>query len=297
MKIIPKKFLWLSISLAMVVPAVIGFLLFGFRLSADFSEGSLFAFRFLSTEKTVSSEDVKNTILTLESGVDLKVSSDGTFIMRLKRLSEEASEKLLSTIKKNHGDFELKVARDVSPFFAKTFRTRAINAVIVASVMILLYITFAFRKVSRGIASWKLGLSAVIALLHDVFIIIGIFVYLGVFFEIEIDALFITALLSVMGFSVHDTIVVFDRFRENLLKKEYQESLDDVAERSIQQTLARSINISVSAMLVLIPILVLGANEIFYFVLALALGIIVGTYSSIFVATPLLTLFQKNSSL
>lgn len=301
MNIIPRKSLWLGISLALVVPSLIVFFVYGLRLSADFTEGSLLSFKLIEKPET-HQEQVRENLLSFSPSkeeekittVDLKQATDGTFIARLRRLSPENSEALLAHLKKNLGNFELKELRDISPFYAKTFRTKAINAVLAASVVILLYITFAFRKVSRGISSWKLGLSAVVSLLQNVIIVVGVFVLLGVLYKVEIDALFITALLSIMGFSIHDTIVVFDRFRENFLHKEYHETIDDVAERSVHQTIARSINISVTALLVLIPMMVYGAPEIFYFVLALALGIIVGTYSSIFVATPLLTILQSH---
>lgn len=305
MKIIPYKKFWLGFSLLMLVPCLIFLLLYGLRLSADFNEGTLFSLKFKSEQPPVpvSSEQMRTT---LESFIpaegeepirsaDIKKSAEDAFFVRLKRLKPNESDALLAHIRSSLGDFELLELRDVSPIFAKTFRDRSLLAVAVASLMILLYITFAFRKVSRGIQPWKMGLSAIVALFHDVFIIVGIFAFLGKFFQVEVDALFITAVLSVMGFSVHDTIVVFDRVRENLLKKEYTETFEEVADRSVLQTLARSFNISFSAVLVLTPLLLFGAQEIYYFILALTLGIIIGTYSSIFVATPLLTIFQKSS--
>lgn len=304
MRIIPHRTFWLTFSALMVVPSVIGLLLFGLKFSADFTEGTLLSFRFKAEdEKPVTQEMLRNGIASFApisgeklSAFDLKKGSNGVFILRVRRLVEDESDLLLTTVKKQVGDFDVLESRNVSPVYAKSFRNRALLAVLAASIMIILYITYAFRQVSRGISSWKLGVSAVIALVHDTMIVMGIFAFLGHYFSVEVDALFITAILSVMGYSVHDTIIVFDRVRENVLHKSYHESFGEVAERALHQTMARSINTSLSTLLVLLPLLLLGASEIFYFVLALTLGIVVGTYSSIFVATPLLTIFQKSRS-
>lgn len=304
MRIIPNRTFWLTFSSLMVLPSVIGLFLFGLKFSADFTEGTLLSLRFKAEDQTpVTQESVRTGIESFSpksgdklTAYDLKKASTGVFILRVRRLAEEDSALFLTTLKEKTGDFELLESRNVSPVYAQSFRNRAILAVIVASIMIILYITYAFRQVSRGIKSWKLGVSAVIALVHDTGIVMGVFAFLGHYFSVEVDALFITAILSVMGYSVHDTIIVFDRVRENVLHKSYHETFDEVAEKALHQTMARSINTSLSTLLVLIPMLLLGANEIFYFILALTMGIVVGTYSSIFVATPLLTIFQKSQS-
>lgn len=328
MRIIPFKSVWLTLSSILVIASIAVFAMYGLKLSADFTEGTLIALQFqedqsaeeivnseTSEEGEVSEEAVAEDLVLISqeqlrdalrdyvapegqeaiTNVDIKKGTDGTFILKTRRLSEEESGSMLGYLKDVIGDYTIIQLRDVSPLFAQTFRDRAILAILAASLMIILYITFAFRRVSRGIKSWKLGVAAIIALIHDLVIIVGIFVILGQFMQVEIDALFITALLSVMGFSVNDTIVVFDRVRENLLIKHHAESFEEVAERSLQQTLARSINTSFSTLLVLVSLLVFGAYEIFYFVLALALGVVVGTYSSIFLATPLLTVMQKDT--
>lgn len=303
MKIIPNKVYWLSISGLLIVASIVAIALFGFRLSADFTEGSLLSVKFkeVSVESEITQEKFRETLDAYApaegeesiSGYDLKKTPDGQFILRTKRLASEQKDSLISFVETKLGSFDILQSRDVSPLFAETFRTNAIYAILAASGMIILYITFAFRKVSRGIKSWKLGVAAILALIHDITIIVGIFVVLGVLLKVEMDILFITALLSIMGFSVHDTIVVFDRVRENLLTKHHQENFEEVAEKSVQQTLARSINTSFTTLLVLLPLLVFGAQEIYFFILALALGLVVGTYSSIFVATPILTYFEK----
>jgi preprotein translocase subunit SecF len=311
MKIIPNKTIWLSISGLLMAASIVAMMVYGFRLSADFAEGSLIGLQFKeqTTETTqpdagvleVSQETFRETLNAYTpaegqesiTGYDLKKSPDGQFILRTRRLPEEQKDSLLQYIRLSLGEFDILQSRDVSPLFAKAFRDRALLAIFAASIMIICYITFAFRKVSRGIKSWKLGVAAVLALIHNIVIITGIFVVLGHLFQVEMDILFITALLSIMGYSIHDTIVVFDRVRENLLKKNHQDSFEQVAEKSVQQTLARSINTTFTTLLVLIPLLLWGATEIFNFVLALSMGFVIGTYSSIFIATPLLTYFEK----
>lgn len=312
MKIVPNKLYWLSISGVLLIASIVGMVVYGFRLSADFTEGTIIALQFTSDSvEEISDDTAEPTEVTQErfrevlelytpgeghepiNGFDLKRSSEGQFMLRTKRLSSDQTEALLAHIESEIGNFELLQSREVTPLYAQTFRNQSLLAIAVASVMIILYITFAFRKVSRGIKSWKLGVAAVLALIHDIVIIVGIYALLGQFLQVEMDILFITALLSIMGFSIHDTIVVFDRVRENLLTKHHQETFDEVAEKSVQQTLARSINTSVSTLLVMIPLLIWGASEIFYFILALSMGLVIGTYSSIFVATPLLTYFER----
>lgn len=228
--------------------------------------------------------------------VTVTKSPDGIFTLKTRRLNETETQQFLQQLDSEVDPFTLVQTREVTPVFAKSFRNSAIKAIVAASIMIILYIRFAFRRVSQGISPWKLGVAAIIALLHDLLIMMGIFAVLGEFFAAEIDILFITAMLSIMGFSVHNTIVVFDRIRENILHKDYQETFDHVAERSVQQTLGRSINTSLTACLVLLPILFVGVHEIFYFLLALLIGVIFGTYTSVFIATALLTTFQGSSS-
>ncbi len=158
----------------------------------------------------------------------------------------------------------------------------------IATLMIVLYIAFAFRRIPRELSPWRFGVSAILALIHDILIVVGVFVILGRFLDIEMDSLFITALLTIMGFSVHDTIVVFDRIRENLRFRGENESLSETANKALNQTMARSVNTSLSTLITIVALLLLGPESIRYFVLALALGIVAGTYSSIFIASPIL---------
>lgn len=168
----------------------------------------------------------------------------------------------------------------------------ALKAVVVASLLVVVYISLVFRKVPKPASSIRFGVSAIIALVHDVLVVVGIFSILGHFLNVEIDSLFVTALLTVIGFSVHDTIVVFDRMRENL-EKNGGGNFAKVANDSIVQTIGRSLNNSITVLLVLFALLLFGGESIRWFVVALIIGMLSGTYSSIFNATPILVVWHE----
>ncbi|OGN25672.1 MAG: protein-export membrane protein SecF, partial [Candidatus Yanofskybacteria bacterium RIFCSPLOWO2_01_FULL_44_22] len=180
----------------------------------------------------------------------------------------------------------------IGPTIGRELKRNAAIALVVAIIAIVLYIAWAFRHVSEPVSSWKYGVAAVIALIHDVTIPTAVFALLGKFSGVPIDALFITALLTIMGFSVHDTIVVFDRTRENLRKLKGREEFSVTVNRSVNETFTRSINTSVTILLALVAIVVFGGESVRYFALALIIGIVFGTYSSIFIASPLLVLWN-----
>ena len=192
--------------------------------------------------------------------------------------------------------YEEKRFDSIGPTIGTELQSKSIYAILLVLVAIALFIMFAFRKVSKPVSSWKYGLIALIALAHDVIVPLGAFALLGHFFGAEVDTLFVTAILVVLGFSVHDTIVVFDRVRENLHKNHergMKEDFEETVGHSIAQTLNRSINTSLTVVLVLLALLYLGPASAFYFVLALLVGIVSGTYSSIFLGSPLLVTLEK----
>jgi preprotein translocase subunit SecF len=166
-------------------------------------------------------------------------------------------------------------------------------AIFFALAGIIIFVAIAFRKVPKTVNPWRFGAVAIIALIHDILIIVAVFAVLGYFVDIELDLQFITALLATLGFSVNDTIVILDRVRENINIQRASETFEDVIEKSIQQTLRRSINTSVSTLLPLIGLLIFGSEAIFYFILALTVGIVAGTYSSIFIAAPALAAWKN----
>jgi preprotein translocase subunit SecF len=201
-------------------------------------------------------------------------------------------DKLESDLTAQVGKFTESSYTSVGPTIGNELRQNAFWELLLVTLGIVLYIAYAFRKVTRPVTSWRFGWAAIIALVHDLFVVIGIFSILGHFFHVEVDSLFVTAVLTVLGFSVHDTIVVFDRIRENL-RTEAGRSLEDVVNHSINQTVVRSLNTSLTVLFVLLSLLLFGGDTIRYFVLALFIGIIAGTYSSIFIASPILVLWQR----
>jgi preprotein translocase subunit SecF len=192
--------------------------------------------------------------------------------------------------------FEELSYQSVGPSVGKSVRNRALLALALVLVGISLYIAFAFRKVFRPVSSWKYGWITLATLVHDVLIPAGMLAILGHDKNIEIDTNFLVALLVVMGFSVHDTIVVFDRIRENLLKERSKKSFEELVNESVNQTLGRSINTSLTLILVLLALYFAGPATLHYFVLTLLVGVTTGIYSSIFVASPLLIVWQNWSS-
>ena len=181
----------------------------------------------------------------------------------------------------------------IGPVIGQELQDKSVKAILSVLIAIVLYIAWAFRKVSKPVSSWKYGVTAIIALAHDVIIPTGIFAVLGHLFGIEIDILFVTALLTILGFSVNDTIVVFDRTRENLARDHHKHDFDWIVNKSVNETIRRSLFTSLTTFLVLFAIYLYGGETIKYFVLALMIGVVVGTYSSIFLASPLLVVWEK----
>jgi preprotein translocase subunit SecF len=238
---------------------------------------------------TISSENEKLDL----SKVHIVPSENNSFMVKGPHISTNAHDLLKAEIKKSLGDFEETRFSTVGPTVGSSLQYRALFAIILASFMIVLYVAFAFRKVPRHIGKWRFGVTAIVALVHDLGVMLGVYVYMGFFFGVEIDALFITALLTVLGFSVHDTIVVFDRIREKLKFQKKDESFEDIANQAVNETFARSINTSFSVLLTLASLAIFGSETIRFFVISLIVGIVCGTYSSMFVATPLLVDWQK----
>lgn len=222
-------------------------------------------------------------------------SGETGFIIKTKYLTSANHDQLIAKMKTRLPEFTEPRFTTIGPTIGKTLLHKAIIAIIFALIMIIVYIGFAFRKIPKEVNPWRFGMAAIVALLHDVIIVTGIFTVLGHFLTVEIDALFITAMLTVFGYSVNDTIVIFDRLRENLIRQEHHESVASITDKSLNQTLRRSMNTSISTLIVLVVVLIWGSPSIFYFVLALTIGTLVGTYSSIFTAPPILVAWNKKA--
>ncbi len=235
--------------------------------------------------------------IPIDFGQPIVVSTDeNRFMIRMKHISTESHDALISAFTDSYGEIEETRYNTIGPTIGASMKSKAVMALIMALIMIVLYIAFAFRSVPKHVSPWRFGATAIAALVHDVLITVGIFVLLGSILGVEIDALFVTALLTIMGFSVHDTIVTFDRVRENLKHQKAGEDFETVSERAVNATLARSFNTSLSTLFTVAALFFLGADSIHYFLLALIVGLIAGTYSSIFTATPLLAEWQQRKA-
>jgi preprotein translocase subunit SecF len=223
-------------------------------------------------------------------------AADQSFLVRIGHISEEEHQGFLSSMKSSFGNVEELKFEVIGPSVGKELRRKAIWAIVLVLLGISLYVIYAFRKVSYPIKSWKYGMAVLISLLHDVSIPAGMLAVLGWKLGVEIDTNFIVALLFIMGFSVHDTIVVFDRIRENLLDFKNKTDLATLINNSVNSTIARSINTSLTLIVVLVAMFFWGPTTLQYFVLTILVGAIVGTYSSIFVASPLLLYFTSGTS-
>lgn len=222
-------------------------------------------------------------------------TGESGLIMRLKDITENEHQSLLEAISLGGAVDETLVQKrfdSIGPVIGGEVSRRAWMSIVLVVLTIILFIAWAFRRVSKPISSWKYGVAAVFALIHDVVIPVGVFSVLGHFWNIEVDVLFVTALLTILGFSVHDTIVVFDRTRENLTKR-IGSSFEETVGTSLKQVRGRSIKTSIAIVLVLLAMFFFGGETTKYFTLTLILGMVFGTYSSLFLASPLLVTWQK----
>lgn len=270
------------ISTIVIIPGIIFILMGGLKFGIDFTGGALLEYKF---NEVIKKDDLEKFGQVAQSG-------ENTYILRTPAVSTEQLQNLKSDIQSELGGFEVRREENIGPTIGKELEQKAIIALVISWVVIVLYITFAFRKVPKPASSFRFGVAAIVALMHDVLLLLGAFAIFGYFLGVEIDTLFVTALLTVMGFSVHDTIVVFDRVRENL-PKNIGKKFEYVVDISIAQTLARSLNTSVTLVFVLTALLFFGGITIQWFVAALLIGTISGTYSSIFNAAALLTWWEE----
>lgn len=295
MNIIKHRNWFFTLSLIVIIPGIIALFTWGLKLGIDFQGGTLWEIKFTDNAKvqgSINPSDVKD--LMSQNGAEVaQVSQTGekSVLTRLKVSDEAKIKDLKAKLAEKFGKTEDVRLETVGPIISKELTQKALLAVALSILAIVFYVTWAFRKVPKPASSLAFGVCTIIALVHDVIVVVGIFAILGHFAGIEIDSLFITALLTVIGFSVHDTIVVFDRIRENL-KKYSDQSFDEVVNHSLAQTLGRSLTTSLTVIFVLLALFLFGGESIKTFVLALLVGIISGTFSSIFNASPLLVVWQ-----
>lgn len=288
MDIVGKRRIFLALSGFATGVSLISILLFGFKLSIEFTGGSKLEIASLDN-KTIEVNKVKAVAVKQKIQIVTITKNSATDILvRTNTITDAQKNDYLAKLTDAGVNVKEKSFNTLGPVIGGETRNNALKAIGLAIVAITLYIAFAFRHVSKPISSWKFGISAIIALVHDVLIVLGTFSLLGVLFGVEVDTLFITAVLTIMGFSVHDTIVVFDRIRENLMKNVRNLSFEQVVNQSFNETLARSLNTSLTVVLVLFALLLFGGASVRWFITAFLVGIITGTYSSIFIASAIL---------
>lgn len=285
-KFMKYKWFYFVLSSLVLVPGIFSLIRWGLRPSIDFTGGTLIEIKNEKFKNQNESEKLKPIFdqhgLSIGS---IQSSGEGTYLLRLQPITTEQNEKIIADINKEFAQTEEMRFETVGPILGRELLQKTFVAAILAIVGILFYVAYAFKNI-------KFGVSAVLALFHDLLVVLGIFSLFGHFRGVEVDTLFVTAVLTTMSFSVHDTIVVFDRIRETLHKNPGV-NFEEIANKALTETMSRSLNNSLTIVFMLLALLLLGGQTIKWFIFALLVGTISGTYSSPFVATPILVVWQK----
>ena len=295
MFVVKYRKIFFTFSGLLILVSLFGVFKYGFKVGVDFKGGSQTEVVYPGALPAQSEVNASVSQLGL-GGFSVRPSNNNSYTVTTRELTDAERNSLVQALAVGGSQPVLEQSNTVGPVAGVELKNKAEKAVAVVIIMIVLFITFAFRKVSRPVASWKYGLATVIALAHDVIIPAGVFVFLGYFSGVEIDLLFVTGLLAILGYSVHDTIVVFDRVRENLRINAHENKKEDFEQtvgKSVTQTVGRSINTSLTIFITLLALYLVGSPATKDFALLLIVGVIAGTYSSIFVASPLLVTFSK----
>lgn len=285
--IIGKRFRFLAISGLVILAGIISLGVFGLKAGIEFSSGSQLTLRF---EQQVETDQMRQELATLgHDNAIVQTTGEGDFIIRTFELSTNEKAALEENLEIAFGPFTERGFENIDPVIARqTARTAAI-AVAVAAVGILLYVTWAFRRMPKP---FRYGTGAIIALLHDALVALGVFSILGAIFDWEINLMFIIGILAVIGYSVNNTVVVFDRIRENLTKT-HRPVFTEVVNASLSQTFIRSVNTSLTTVIVILALMLFVGAQIQNFVIVMLIGIIAGTYSSLFVAPSILVIWER----
>lgn len=289
-----RKFFFV-LSALLVIGSIVAGLRFGLQFGTDFTGGSILEVSYSEDRPDV--ETVRALLEPLDLGeYSVRPTGEQGIALRSRELSLEEKNAILSALSDGGHVLTEERFNSIGPVVGESLKRKSYYSVSLVVLGIVLFITFAFRKVSHPVSSWKYGLATVISLAHDVIVPIGAYIVYGVFTGAQIDVLFVSALLATLGYSVHDTIVVFDRVREHLkinqernIKEPFEKTVGD----SVRQTMTRSINTSVTIFLVLVALYFVGSEATRHFTFVLLMGVVVGTYSSIFLAAPLLVTLQK----
>ena len=275
----------------LVISSLFSLIFYRLNFGIDFTGGSILTLEFKNDRPT--NQEVENKLADLNLGeITVQPTGENDLILRVKYIDEAIHRQLLQ---KFNGQVEEKSFDSIGPTIGRELTNKTFIFIFLVLFAIMLFIAFAFRKSSRPVSSWQYGLvAALVAFLHDVLIPLGVFSLLGKFYNIQVTIPIVVGLLTILGYSVHDTIVVFDRIRENI-SRSGSRAFELIVNDSLNQTLVRSINTSLTTLLVLLAIFFVGGETLRYFSLILILGIITGTYSSIFIASPILTSIHKNA--
>lgn len=271
--------IYFVISAIVIIPGVYSLARYGLKLSIEFTGGT----RLSLITNTLSSDVVTQAFSEYSPVVETKDSKSIT--LKTKNISQETADKVVETLKKQDKDVKLNEFESIGPALGQETIKKTINALLIASLMLLAYISFAFKQI-------KYGFCAVLAMFHDTIVLVGSFSLLGHFMNVEVDLLFVTAVLTILSFSVHDTIVVYDRIRE-LSHKNKGLRFTDLVNQAVTETMARSLNNSLTIIFMLLAMFLIGGETTKYFALALLIGTVTGTYSSTFTAAPLLVVWDN----
>jgi preprotein translocase subunit SecF len=290
MDIIKHRYLYFLISLIVIIPGIIALALWGLPWAIDFTGGSMLEVKFEAGKAPQPADIIKVYEGLNIADPQVQTSENDTLIIRSRFMAEEVKDQIVAELGKQFNS-KVEVSRfdTVGPSVGSEITSRAAITIAMAAIGILAYITWAFRKIPQ---SYRYGIAAITAMIHDILVVVGIEALIGHFLGWEVDSLFLTALLTVIGFSVHDTVVVFDRIRENSLLQRNL-SYERVVNHSLIQTLGRSIKTQFTVMLTLLALVLFGGGTIFHFSIILLVGIFSGTYSSIFNAAPILVVWEN----
>lgn len=283
MNLMRYRTLYFAISLLFLIPGIISLFVFGLRPSIDFTGGSSLELQFLDVTGESDMSQNEQFVQTFRENYEystMQNAGEQKVLIKGKEIDNQSKDQLVATLQESYGSIEVLRFETVGPVLGRELLSKTFIALLLVSSIIALHVWRQFDE-------FKYGVCAILAMLHDTFILLGVFSLLGVFFGIEVDLLFVTALLTTMSFSVHDTIVVYDRIRE-LKRKNPRVEFTEIANASVLETLNRSINNSITIIIMLLSLVVLGGESIRMFSVALLVGAITGTYSSTFTAVPLL---------
>ena len=290
-----RKILYVFTAIILAV-SIVALGLWGLKPGIDFAGGTLIEVSYSTTASTTapSQMELTNGLVTIDPAVSVRPAGTADYLIRMKAVTQDEKATVMNILSVNStASSSVKSFDSIGPVLGAESLRKAVVSIILVLIAIVLYITFAFRKVSEPVKSWKYGLIAIISLVHDIIIPLGAFAILGHYLGYEVDTLFVTALLVILGFSIHNTIVVFDRVRENLSHAGANKQFETTVGESVNQTLTRSINTSLTVLIALVALYVFGGESTQHFTLALIVGILAGTYSSVCFGSSLLVSFEK----